>query len=290
MKAPRIALVTYPELPALSADDRLLLDELQRRGFDAAPIVWSDPTVPWEQVQMAILRSAWDAIHHYDAFVQWTRDVASRTCLWNPAPLVQWNSHKGYLLELAASGVPVVPTILLPKGSRQSLHELLSDQGWTNAVVKPAVSASAFATLLVQPHTIAAGQRHLEQFLPARDMLLQPYLPSVAEYGERALVFIDGAYSHTGRKVPALTPDEPTGRDTVTRERVEAAPDELALAAHVLSTIRQPTLYARVDIARDATGVPRLMELEVIDPALYLRLADRAVVRLAEAIIRQMQT
>lgn len=289
MKAPRIALVTYPDLPALSADDRLLQSELQRRGLDAAPVVWSDPTVRWEQVQMAILRSAWDSIHHYDAFVRWTRDVASRTCLWNPGPLVRWNSHKGYLLQLAATGVPVVPTILLPKDSRQSLRELLSNQGWTDVIVKPAVSASAFATLLVQPSTIAAGQRHLEQYLPTRDMLLQPYLPSVAEYGERALVFIDGAYSHAGRKVPALTPDEPIGRDTVTRERVEAAPDELALAAHVLTAIRQPTLYARVDIARDATGTPRLMELEVIDPALYFHLADSAVVRLAEAIIRQMQ-
>lgn len=286
---PRVALITYPALPDLSTDDQPLLRELMRRGIDATAVVWSDATVAWERMDLVVLRSAWDAIHHYAAFLAWVDKVAAQTVLWNSASLIRWNSHKGYLLDLAAQGIPIVPTVLVPQGSAISLANVLNEHGWTDAVVKPAISSSAFGTFLVQPTTLTQGQHHLAVLLATRDMLIQPYFSAVADDGERALVFIEGVFSHAGRKIPAITPEEPAGRDTVTRERVDVAPDEFALAERVLSVVRQPTLYARVDMVRDSTGTPALMELEVIDPTLYFRFASEAVARFADAIVAHLK-
>ena len=286
---PTVGLITYNKIPHLTADDQLLVAALRERGIVAAPVVWDDPTVAWDRIQLAVFRSPWDYFHRYDEFMSWLDRAESMTSLWNPAPLVRWNSHKRYLLDLAAQGIPIVPTIVLMQGTSVDIATLLAEQGWDHAVVKPAVSGSAYGALLVQPTTVVNAQRHLDEMLAGHDMLVQPYLPTVAEYGERSLVFIAGTFSHAARKDPALTHEEPSGRDTGGfTQAVEAAQDEIALATRVLATLTHPVLYTRVDTIRNAEGTPLLMELEAIEPSLYLRLNPLAAERLAEAIIAKL--
>ncbi|MEO7001045.1 MAG: hypothetical protein ABI068_04515 [Ktedonobacterales bacterium] len=286
--APRIALITAPDLPDLSLDERVLLHELQRRGYDAQPVIWSDPAVNWRQMDLAIVRSAWDAVRRPAAFLAWLDTVAVQVTLLNPPALIRWNLHKRYLFDLAERGVPIVPTVLAPQAHPLSLARLCDERGWTNVVIKPAISASAFETFLVPAAHVAQGQRQLDALLLTHDMLIQPYLPTVVDVGERALVYIAGAFSHAGRKTPAITPTQPMGHDTITRERVEAASDERALADDVLATLPYPTLYARVDMLRDTTDRLLLMELEVIDPALYFGLCREAAPRLADALAARL--
>jgi glutathione synthase/RimK-type ligase-like ATP-grasp enzyme len=178
--------------------------------------------------------------------------------------------------------LPVVPTRLVPARGAADLAQLVRD--WDEVVVKPAVSAGSVGTRRIARADVAtAGQAHLDQLLAAgHDVLVQPFLTSVESYGERALVWIDGALTHAVRKSPRFA-----GEQQRISEAVPIAPDEAALAESILAAVvRQPLLYARVDLARDERGRPCVMELELIEPSLFLDRSPAALARLAAAIRR----
>jgi hypothetical protein len=217
-------------------------------------------------------------------FVAWAERVGGLTDLWNPAPILRWNTHKGYLADLARRGVPVVPTVWLAAGTGADLGEILAEQGWQRAVLKPAVSADSYGTIIVTG--TAADQAHLDRLLDERDMMVQPFLTSVGSYGERSLLFIAGEFTHAVRRSAPKGYGPHYGWDC---PPVAAAAEELALARAVLAAVQAPTLYARVDLLRDDAGAPCLLELELVEPSLFLRTAPQAVERLAGAIAAQVR-
>jgi glutathione synthase/RimK-type ligase-like ATP-grasp enzyme len=262
-------------------DDAPLHAALREAGLRAVTRAWDDPTVEWGAARMVVLRSTWNYLHHHDAFLAWVDRVSAETSLWNPAPVVRWNSHKEYLLELAAKGLPVVPTKIVRRGEKASLADLAGD--WENVVVKPAVGAGSWGTVRVGRGEWERGQAHLDELVAARDMLVQPYFHSVHAHGERAVVWIDGQFTHEVRKTPrfsgdeeAISPGEPVG----------AAEREVAEA--VLAAAPGPLLYARVDLARDEAGRPHLMELELIEPSLFFYKFALAAAVMAAAMVRRL--
>ena len=250
-------------------------------GVSAETRAWDDPTVDWSSARACVIRSTWNYIRHYPEFLAWIDRCTAATALWNPAPVVRWNSHKHYLVELAARGLPVVPTKVVARGTAARLVDLVED--WPEIVVKPAVSAGSFATLRVGHGELAAGQAHLEAMLAERDMMVQPYFRSVHDHGERAVVWIDGAFTHEVRKSPRFSGDasEISGALPVGRE-------ERVVAERILAAAPGPLLYARVDLARDGAGRPHLMELEVIEPSLFLGGCPAALEAMARAIARRL--
>jgi glutathione synthase/RimK-type ligase-like ATP-grasp enzyme len=199
--------------------------------------------------------------------------------------VVRWNSHKGYLLELAAAGVPVVPTVLLRQGANVNLATIMSEQDWTRVVVKPAVSASSYRTLHADAETLDEGDAHLRELLAERDVLVQPYISSVEDYGERAVIWIDGSFTHSVRKSPRFSAD-----DEAVSEALPIAEDERLVVQQALAFVNQPLLYARIDLARDSDGRPQVMELELIEPSLYLLQSPDALSRLVSAICARART
>ena len=156
---------------------------------------------------------------------------------------------------------------------------------WTDVVVKPAVSAGSFGTIRVAGvGGVPAGQRHLDQLLGERDMLVQRYEPSVESYGERSLVWLDGAYTHAIRKSARFLGDQ----EHVSRQAMPIAADERELAERALALAPGPLLYARVDLVRDPAGQPRLMELELIEPSLFFDQQPGSAHRLATAIAQRL--
>ncbi|HUS13482.1 MAG TPA: hypothetical protein VM536_00500 [Chloroflexia bacterium] len=282
----RVGLVTYAALPQGAEDDAPLRVALSARRITSQPLVWDDPAVEWESYPLCIVRSTWDYHHRRAAFLAWVDRVAALTALWNPAPLLRWNTHKGYLRDLAARGVPVVPTRWLPAGSTADLALLLESEGWAAAVVKPAVGASAYGTRVVPPGDRWAGQAHLAQFLARHDMMVQPFYPSVLHYGERSLVYVDGVLTHAVRRDPPAA--DGTSYPTAEPPRVTPTADEQALGAAVLAALPAASLYARVDLVRDPAGTPRLLELELVEPSLFLRVGPEAADRLAAGIAAQL--
>lgn len=266
-------------------DDQLLLAHLAWRGLPVRLVRWDDSTVNWENFDLVVIRSTWDYPQHQRRFLAWAERVAEMTTLCNPISVLRWNSHKGYLQQLAARGVPTVPTVWLDAGSRVNLRALLAERQWERAVIKPVVSSNAYATSLVDQENLLVEEERLNSLLCGRDMMVQPFFSSVSGYGERSLVFIDGDLTHAFRKVPAL------GEGRQQEECVvEPTPQEAQLARKILRTaadcagVRGEFLFARVDLVPDDQVRPVLMELELFEPRLTLHFSPYARQRLAHAI------
>jgi glutathione synthase/RimK-type ligase-like ATP-grasp enzyme len=278
-----VALATCAALPGLAADDRRLLGALRALDVAAEPAVWEDPLYDWGGLDLCIIRSAWDYAYRRSAFVAWSRRVAAVTTLWNPAPIVEWNTHKRYLVDLAARGVPAVPTIVLATGSAARLVDVVQQTGWGEVILKAAVAQTGRHLLRVGAADQARGQAHLDRLLPHEDLLAQPFLPAVTEAGETSLIFIAGAFSHAVRKRPAagdFRVHDDYGGSVVPIEP-EAA--ERAVAEAAIAAAEAPLLYGRVDLVPGRDG-PVVMELELVEPDLFLGYAPGAAERLARAI------
>jgi len=277
-----VGLVTSALFPDLPDGDRLLLDALARRDLRATPVIWDDPGVNWQDIRVSVIRATWDYHLQRTEFLAWAERAAALTNLWNPLAVLRWNSHKSYLRDLAARGVPVVPTLHLEAGSAFDLASAMSAAGWNQAVIKPAVSLNSYETVVVPAGKIGDGQAHIDRLLPALDLMVQPYLRSVSDYGERSLIFILHDLTHAVRRPPALENRE--GAFWQQAIPVSPASEEIALAKSALDAVGARCLYARADIVRDDAGAPLLMELELVEPSLFFELAPQAVERCADAI------
>jgi len=281
----RIAFVTHAGLPGLSDDDRLAVEELTRRGAEVTPAVWDDPGVQWSGFDSVVLRSTWDYHLKLASFLDWLdRLEREGVPLWNPAAVVRANVDKGYLVDLAVAGIPVVPTVRVERASAADLAAILDERGWTDAVIKPAVSASAFRTWRTSRSQAAAEQSTFEELLATSPALVQPFLPEIQTRGEWSIIFLGGEHSHSVLKRPREGDFRVQEHLGGWSEPDAPGPGLIAQARAVVETIPGPWLYARVDgVERDAGLL--LMELELTEPSLFLGTGREAPARFAEAIL-----
>jgi glutathione synthase/RimK-type ligase-like ATP-grasp enzyme len=272
----RIALATAAEFPDLDEDAAVLLPALAAAGLDAGPAVWTDDGVDWSAYDLVVVRSTWDYHERHVEFLDWARSVESVTTLANSADVLTWNTTKTYLRTLQQAGLPVVPTDWLDPGDVFVVPEA------GEYVVKPAVSAGSRDTnrYLAGDHDDLAVA-HVQGLLAAgRTVMVQPYLDQVDMYGETALFFFAGDYSHAVRKGPLLTPAmalvagaykpetiEPRQPTEAEREAAEQVLDALATLA---PASRDQLVYARVDLVPGPGGDPVLLELELAEPSMFL--------------------
>jgi hypothetical protein len=285
---PRIALATYATLPGLNDDDRLLVSALDKQGVAAVPAVWDSPDVTWSDFQGVLVRSCWDYHRRLPEFLEWiARLERDGRVLWNPPALLRWNSHKSYLRDLAARGVAIVPTRWLARGEPCGLAEVLRHEGWGEAVVKPAVSASAFGAWSTTLAGAASNQPKLDEMLRNIDVLVQPLVPEVRDPGEWSLVFFEGRFSHAVLKRPAAGDYRVQWEFGGSADARKPSRRLIVDAERILAAVPGNPLYARVDgVARD--GRLALMELELIEPHLFFGWERQAATRLAKAVRRAL--
>ncbi|WP_327716924.1 hypothetical protein OG381_16880 [Streptomyces sp. NBC_00490] len=288
---PRVALVTYDPRPEPSHDRDLpvLLDALRAAGAEADAVFWDDAEVDWGGYDLALIRSTWDYSWRVAEFVAWAERCAGATRLANPAEVVRWNTDKRYLGELAAAGVPTVPTRYLAPGDAVDLPD---DREY---VVKPASGAGAryAARYTPEQHGIAVRQlaRMHEEGLTA---MVQPYLKGIDAGGERALLFFGGRFLHASRKRAVLAPGTAFDAAKVAHPGLEpwtATPAELAVAERALAAVPDAPelLYARVDLVDGDDARPWVMELELVEPNLFLDLHPRSLPLVVSAILKAAQ-
>jgi glutathione synthase/RimK-type ligase-like ATP-grasp enzyme len=280
----RVALATYDAAPGLAPDDQLLAAALERAGIRATPAVWSDRSIDWRSYDGVVIRSCWDYHRRHGEFVAWLDALdASRRPVWNPTPMVRWNSDKRYLIDLARRGVATVPTRIVERGSPARVIDVAQAEGWTRFVVKPTVSASAHETHALELPLGVGDREAIERVVAHGDALVQPFLDEVTTDGELSLVFFDGVFSHAAIKRSRRGDFRVQTEHGGTVAPIDVVPAIVAEARRSLDTLDEPPLYARVDGIGDAESF-RLMELELIEPNVFLGAADGSADRFAAAI------
>jgi len=295
MRSPlRIALATERRLPELTADDRVLLTELRARGVRAEAAVW-DEECEWGDFDVVVIRSCWDSHLRRGEFIDWTRRVERAGArLYDPAPLVEWNTDKRYLRDLAARGIAVVPTRWVGEGDgTPALADLLGDAGWEEAVVKPAISAGAYETWRTSAAAAPGDEARFAALVRggAGEVLVQPFVERVLRDGEWSLVFFAGVFSHAVRKRPAPGDFRVQPQFGGLTETAPAPASLVADAARVVEAAARATgletrdvLYARVDGVEEE-GRLVLMELECVEPNLFFEHDVQAARRFADALL-----
>lgn len=278
-----VALATCAVLPEPDFDAEPLLHGLRRAGLAAGSVAWDDPLADFGAARLTLLRSTWNYPEQPEAFAAWAERTARVSLLRNPLEVVRWNLHKRYLSGLERHGVPVTPTEVVPRGSPAHLASIAAARGWDDVVVKPAISAASFRTMRVRAADFERGEQHLRSLVADRDALVQRYLPSTEDYGERALVWIDGRVTHAVRKSPRFE-----GQDESVSGPMPVARAEAELAARAVACSPARPLYARIDVAPGPDGPPVVMELELIEPSLFFPQGPQALELLVEAIRRTL--
>lgn len=275
-----MVLVSGEAMPVPDTESPHITAALEQLGLTAEVWIWTQPA-PWEVVPLVVCRSTWDYFHRAEEFLDWVDAVAARTRLENPAPLLRWNAHKSYLLELSAAGVPIVPTVLVARAAADSERAAALGKA-AEVVVKPAIGGGALGArrgLAADP----AMAEHLRTLTVSGDALVQPLIASVPSRGEVSLIYFGGRFSHAVRKVPAAGDFrvQPQHGGAVTPE--DPTPAEVAVAETTLRSLPGRALYARFDLVEGEDG-PLLMEAELIEPFLFLSSAPGAAERLARVL------
>lgn len=281
----RVGLATCRDLADLWAGDRLLLEELRRRGYTCAPLVWDDERVDWRSWDLIVIRSCWDYHLKADRFLAWLERLGALPVpVLNPAEAVRWNMHKRYLLDVERAGGRIPPTRLVERGAPGTLRSHLEEPGWRDAVIKPAISSTGFSTRLIQGAPSEADERSFAETLASRDILLQAYVREVRDRGEWSFVFFGGRYSHAVLKRAAPGEFRVHIEWGGTVENVVPARGLIDQAQALIDAMKMRLPYARVDAA-DVEGALVVMELELIEPELFLDCHPGAASRLADAVL-----
>jgi hypothetical protein len=294
----RVLLASFEGMDPSMGDDEAVLQRLAERGISAAVRPWTDTSIDWDEADLVVVRTTWDYTFRHADFLAW---VQGRTApVANDPALIGWNSDKRYLADLAAAGIPTVTSTFVAPGDPVPLLR-------GEVVVKPTVSAGGRDTGRFGPAATSHARDLVGRITASgRTAMVQPFVPSVDEVGETAIVVIDGVVSHVLRKLSVLRPDEvaPLRNDALGAAEAMYDPDlvqagvaddrQYRLAEQVLSLVRQrfgsTPLHLRVDMLTGADGHPLLLELEAVEPHLYVAESDGAADRLAAAIERRART
>jgi glutathione synthase/RimK-type ligase-like ATP-grasp enzyme len=289
MGSKKIGFATSAKYRDLTVGDILTVAELRKRGYEVEPLVWSEEPPHRVTCDVVVLRSVWDYHLDPERFLNWVTTVAQRAIIFNHPDTVRWNSYKRYIFDLQQAGIPVPSTTLVEAGGNVDLAKSLLQLRSPKAVIKPAISASAYETYLVDLDNASTMQARISELLLSRAMLIQEFVPEISTRGEWSLMFLGGAYSHAVRKIPQ------SGDFRVQSEHGGIHLPEnppvavLELAERTVNHFAADSLYARVDLV-EASSRPLIMEVELIDPELFLATASNAASRLADTLLRMFET
>jgi glutathione synthase/RimK-type ligase-like ATP-grasp enzyme len=282
----RLALATCERMPGFYPDDASLVDALRALGVEPVSCAWSDPAVAWTAFDAVLIRTTWDYFQRPAEFARWLDALPVPTI--NPAPLLRWNSDKRYLLELALDGVDVIPSQVV-RGD--GLRAALAGHAGREVVVKPTISGGAWHTVrgTVGDPAFDAALATLPVDI---DYLIQPFVPEVADAGEWSLLFFAGEFTHAVLKRAARGDYRVQSQYGGTVDVLDPGPSLIAAAQRALDAVEAighaDWAYARVDgvVVDDRF---RVMELEMIEPALFLAGSPHAAERFARHLLQRLR-
>ena len=285
----KIGFATSSAYPDLTSDDQLAL-EFFKRSITVEPVIWDVPEVKWCDYDLVVVRSCWDYHLKFRAFLEWIellKDKQIKVC--NGPDILKWNCRKSYLLDLQNRGIPVIPSLIVAGDSKPKLEQILAEQSWQRVVIKPEVSADAWQTWTCNSRLAYQHQGRFEKMLTEHDnILLQPFIEEIKTQGEWSFIFIENQFSHAVLKKPKtgdFRVQEHLGGQRALKEPTDSL---LKQVKNIYSRLNYDCLFARLDgiVIKDKFLV---MEIELIEPSLFLKLDPLAPKRFAEAILSRIE-
>ncbi|NDK57091.1 hypothetical protein GWO68_14285 [Pontibacter sp. BT213] len=271
------------------SEDERLYQFLKGKGLPVSWQVWDDITTDWSQFDALIIKSPWDYFDKIDAFYSWLDKVETAGCkVLNPIKTVRWNADKLYFKDLQAEGVTIVPTVWLEQGSTFNAEAAFAELGSDRIIVKPRVSGGAKNTFALTKEEALEKTTEINQLLQHEGFLAQPFLEEIKADGEWSFIFFNGEYSHTVLKT-AKPGDFRVQHFFGGTIHTPTPPAALLETAHnIVDRFASDCLYARVDgVALDNKLV--LMELELIEPFLFLSTSEGSLERYYQALMTLLQ-
>jgi len=288
-----IALVTYLDKgkydsTTVESEDDKLLNFLKNKGFHIEKVIWNDPAVNWERFQLAILKSPWDYFDRINEFHKWLDHLETKEVkLLNPIDVVRWNTNKHYLKEIEATGLAVTPSVFISKNDQFLLNDFFEQFNSKKLIVKPCVSGGAKNTFKVTDENVEEINNQLQVLVKEEDFIVQPFLSEIIENGEWSFVFFNGTYSHSlvKKAKPGDFRVQPAHGGFVHPQKPRQ--EVIDIASQYVDLFAKSCLYARVD-GTFVNGRFLLMELELIEPFLFLNTDPENYERYYQALIKMI--
>jgi glutathione synthase/RimK-type ligase-like ATP-grasp enzyme len=265
-------------------EDALLAKALAHLGYRTKRISWDNPGFDWREARYAVFRTTWDYFDRIDEFRSWCLEAREQTRFINPASTIEWNMDKHYLGDLERRGIRITETVFIQKGEESSLEDIALEKGWQEMILKPAIAGAARHTYRFTPSDCHRLEPIFRDLISKEDMLLQPFQENIIQQGEVAHMIFGGTYSHSILKI--AKPGDFRVQDDYggTVHDYKASPEEIEFAEKAVAVCDPMPVYARVDVVRDNSGQLAVMELELIEPELWMRNCDTAATSFARAL------
>jgi len=279
-----LALLTSNKFPESDkVDDKILIEALREYNIAAQPVDWRSPDVIWSDFDAVLVYSTWDYYEDYPKFLSTLQKIESMNIkLFNYSSIIQWNACKKYLKDLEKLGLKTIESVYISANELDNLQSILIEKGWDDCVIKPQISTSGYHTFRFNLSNIEHIQDYLKNF--DEQFIIQPFAEEIIAEGEWSFVFFDREYIHCMLKKPL------EGNFRVQKGiKIPIQPPEWMIkeAQHIIETINRPALQTRVDVIRRGNEI-RIMEIEMIEPSLYLRYFPGSEKRIARKISEKL--
>lgn len=270
-------------------DERKLITQaLEDLGLKVHCAAWDDTEYDWSQTRSVVFRTIWDYFERYDEFSAWLEIVKTKTQLVNSYDLIQWNIDKHYLEDLQDKGVAIVPTEYVDTGSYRSIAEVCLERDWQDVVIKPAIAGGAFHTHKVLEFERADYEEVFENLVAERDMLIQPFVPTISSRGEASLMVFNGKFTHAILKKPKQGDYRVQDDWGGTVHPYSPTQEEITFAEDCFKACSTMPAYGRADILWGKNGDILLGELEIVEPELWIRNDPASARQFAQGVLEAL--
>jgi glutathione synthase/RimK-type ligase-like ATP-grasp enzyme len=284
----KIAILTCDQLPNLNLADQPLIKELAKHNIVASPMVWDDPNTNWSDFDYLIFRNTWDYFEKEIQFNLWLNKIEQLGIkTLNSIAVIKQNKHKFYLREMEKQGVRILKTIFIDKTDKLNIQDLIPSY-WKRAVIKPAFSAGSYLTEVFESVNSNHINTKYQTIAAEKELLLQEFMPEIQTLGETSFIFFNKKFSHAVNKKPAEGDFRIQVQFGGQYTLINPDKELIEQAQKVVDLFNENLLYARVD-GIIINNQLHLMEVECIEPDLYLNLSDGALERFSNSIIEQTQ-
>ena len=284
----KAALLSMDSLENFFTYDKLLIEPMKQHGWLAEEVSWRNESINWNDYDAVIVRSTWDYQHDSEKFFKVLKKIDSLTHLENDLELMKWNMNKRYLFDLENKGVQIVKTLWENKFDPQNALGYFEQLQTDEIIIKPNISASADNTFRLKKDLLISLSDKLENIFAEREFMVQPFIKNIISEGEYSLFFFNGKLSHSVRKIPKehdFRVQEEHGGDI---QPIIAPEKVIEAAENVIQQLSTTPLYLRVDLVRTYNDQFALMELELIEPSLYLNKDAKAPLRFVKAFLEKI--